>query len=98
MDKTHLSTDQLVSQATDLFRRYRAVLFIVLIALIYAFLLLRIHALDNVPAGSSSSAAPSAKPAPHVDKTVVSQLKQLQDNSVNVQALFNDARQNPFQE
>jgi hypothetical protein len=33
-----------------------------------------------------------------VDPAVVKQLQDLQDNSVNVQSLFNEARNNPFQQ
>jgi hypothetical protein len=39
----------------------------------------------------------SVKPSPRIDQDVVSQLQQLQDNSVSVQALFNQGRTNPFQ-
>ncbi len=34
---------------------------------------------------------------PSVNPKIVSQLEQLQNHSVSVQALFNQARQNPFQ-
>ena len=35
---------------------------------------------------------------PKLDPAIITKIQQLQDNSVGVQALFNEARNNPFQE
>jgi len=79
--------------------RYTIVLFLLLIACVYGFVLLRISVLSSVqPSDSDISAQVQASPVPHIDPGAVQQIQALQDNSVSVQALFNQARSNPFQE
>lgn len=81
------------------FSRYSALLFLVLVAAVYAFLVLRINSLDNaLPSSTPNSAQVTITATPHIDPVVVKQLKQLQDNSVRVKTLFDQARSNPFQE
>lgn len=79
-------------------RRYIFVIFMVFILGLYGFLFLRISALSNAqPSPAAVSSQVQAAQIPHIDQSVVNQLQSLQDNSVNVQALFNQARSNPFQ-
>ncbi len=79
--------------------RYRLFIFIVFVVLVYGFLILRINTLTGTQPSSDAIASQSdpIKTA-HVDKSVVKQLQSLQDNSVNVKTLFDQARSNPFQE
>lgn len=74
--------------------RYRVVLFIVFVAGLSAYLVFQINSAVNVTA----TEAPAAKTAktPRIDTALVQQLQQLQDNSVTVRSLFNEARENPF--
>jgi len=76
--------------------RYKVVLFIALLAGVYGFLFFKINGYSNV--APSSDAQPVVKKIPRIDPSVVQQLQQLQDNSVSVKALFDQARSNPFQE
>jgi len=79
-------------------RRYGLVLFLVFVALIYGFVLLRINSLTNAqPSADAVSSQVKAARIPHIDQSVVQQLQSLQDNSVSVKSLFNQARDNPFQ-
>lgn len=79
-------------------RRYSLLLFLAFVLLIYGFLMLRINSLSNIqPSSDAVSSQVKAARIPHVDQAVVKQLQSLQDNSVSVQALFNQARSNPFQ-
>lgn len=79
-------------------RRYSMICFIVLVVTVYGFLLLRITTLSNQqPTEAEISSQTNASQVPHIDKDVVEQLKSLEDNSVSVQTLFNQARSNPFQ-
>lgn len=87
-----------VSDALHAVTRYRVFLFFLLLAATYGFLLFRISVLNNAEPSASDTTQTQVAPVPHIDKSVVSQLQQLQDNSVSVQALFNQARVNPFQE
>lgn len=77
-------------------RAYSGLAFFLLVAVIYGFILWRINVYSNAPA--SQSEASTATVPPRIDPTVAQKMLDLQNNSVNVQALFNEARQNPFQE
>ncbi len=78
-------------------KRFSAVGFIVLVALIYGFVFMRINTLDNQePSSDSVTSQVQAASVPHIDKSAIEQLKSLHDNSVNVQTLFNQTRSNPF--
>jgi hypothetical protein len=79
-------------------KRYALAGFIVFVLLIYGIVLLRIQSLNNQqPKPDQVSGQVKAARIPHIDQAVVQQLQSLQDNSVNVQALFDQARNNPFQ-
>ncbi len=80
-------------------RRYHVIIFIVGVVCIYSFLVYRINTLNNrAPSQDDVTAELQTSHAPKIDQSVVDKIKLLQDNSVNVQSLFNEARNNPFQE
>lgn len=80
-------------------RRYSLVAFILVVACIYGFVLLRITSLSNIePTDEAVNSQVNGASIPRLDQSVVNQLKSLQDNSVNVQSLFDQARTSPFQE
>ncbi len=77
---------------------YGFIIFVVFVATLYAFVLLRVSSLSNTqPSASAVSSQVQAAQIPHIDQSLVNQLQSLQNNSVSVQALFNQARSNPFQ-
>ncbi len=76
---------------------YKAILFFIFIAAMYGFIVYRISVLSSIAPDTSAVTVSSTK-APHIDPAVVQKINELQDNSVNVQTLFDQARQNPFQE
>jgi hypothetical protein len=92
-----LNTEKLTANLVKL-RRYSFAIFIILVASVYAFILIRINSLGSVE--PSDESVNSQVSAAHlvIDKSVVNQLKSLKDNSVNVQSLFDGARKSPFQE
>jgi len=78
--------------------RYTIILFFLLLVAVYGFVLLKINSLSNAqPNNSAVSSQAQTVAIPHIDPNVVKQIQNLQDNSVSVQALFNQARTNPFQ-
>lgn len=77
-------------------KHYAVLAFILLIAASYGFLVMRINSLQSIPPSTTTSSPVVV--TPHIDPTIVAQLKQLQDNSVCVKALFDQARSNPFQD
>jgi hypothetical protein len=79
--------------------RFKVVVFLVVVTGVYGYILLQISTLSNAqPSAEQISSQASQIKAAHIDKAVVSQLERLKDNSVSVQTLFNNARNNPFQE
>ncbi len=90
-------TAKLIADSEKL-RRYSLLSFIIFVSLIYGFLLFRINSLSGQqPTEAAINKQIKAAKIPQIDKSVVKQLESLQDNSVNVQTLFNQARSNPFQ-
>jgi len=80
-------------------KRYLPVLFVCLLLGIYGFLMYRVSSLTaGGPDSSTADSAVQTAKVPHIDPKLISQLQSLQDNSTNVQSLFDQARQNPFQE
>jgi hypothetical protein len=79
--------------------RLRILLFLILLVVLYGFIAWRISTLANVqPDEAAVSSKLKTTSTPHIDQSVVDKIKQLEDNSVNVQTLFDQARQNPFRE
>jgi hypothetical protein len=98
----NLDLHDILEKLSDLLakaRQYAAVIFCVFIGLIYLFVVYRVQVL-NSSEPSQADVASQSKTAqvPHIDPRVLTQLQQLQDNSVSVQSLFNQARDNPFGE
>jgi hypothetical protein len=79
--------------------KFRYSIFIAFIAIVYSFLILKAitlsHAQPSVIAVQKQSTSTTG---PQINPSIVIKINQLQNNSVNVNALFNQARQNPFQE
>lgn len=84
----------------DQFMAYKVFLFILLVAVVYGYVSWRVYVLNNTSATQSplSSSQSVMVNSPHIDQATIDKIQQLQNNSVSVQALFNEARQNPFQE
>lgn len=91
-------TTSIKSAAVSL-SRYKLIIFVVLVLSVYGYIIFNISVLTNAQPSEEritelSSPIRSAK----IDEKVINQLQQLQDNSVSVKALFDEARNNPFQE
>lgn len=80
-------------------RQYSLYIFISFVAILYGFLLFRISALTNItPTNDQVSSQAQSAHIPKLDEATIKQLQALQDNNVEIQTLFNEARSNPFQE
>lgn len=99
---TELSNKPFVTKLEAILRqigRYRVVIFLLAVVGIYGFVLFQINALNSVqPTQDQINSQSNPIRTAHIDKKVVNQLQSLQDNSVNVKTLFDQARSNPFQE
>ena len=95
-----LNPDAIKTWASNLGRKinaYRVFIFFLVVASIYGYILWRINVYSNAPASQSELSAKSSA-QPHIDQQTLQKIQSLQDNSVSVQSLFDNARQNPFQE
>jgi hypothetical protein len=80
-------------------RRYRVIIFFVAVIMMYSFLVFRINILANgEPSDSDVDAKLQTSKQLKVDPATIKKIQELQDNSSEVKALFNQARNNPFQE
>jgi hypothetical protein len=72
---------------------------IVIFLIVYSVIVIRIN---NLASATPSEAEVQSKlqtiSQPSIDKTLLAKVKQLQDQNIQVQALFNQARNNPFSE
>jgi hypothetical protein len=78
-------------------RHYSLALFLLLVFVLYGFLMYRINLLSQAQPSSATVSQTGGAHSLRVDQNVIHQLQSLQDNSVSVKTLFNDARSNPFQ-
>ncbi len=101
-DKKKLDVSSILEQAEIVAQkasRYKVILFLLFVVLIYGFIVYRINSLNSVqPSDNAIAAQNNPIKAAHIDKSVVNQLESLRNNNVNVQTLFEQARNNPFQE
>lgn len=78
---------------------YRIELFLLAMVLVYVYVAWRADVLGHAqPSQFVISSKETKLPEPHISQVTVNKIQQLQNNNVNVQALFNQARQDPFQE
>ncbi len=100
--KVNFQPQEIPAKALDIAKRlepYRFFIFLIFVALLYGFVLLQINNLSGAePSSEAVSSQVQAAQIPHIDQSVIQQLQSLQNNSVSVQALFNQARSNPFQQ
>ena len=81
--------------------RVRVMMFALFLGLVYGYTIVKINDFSNVtPSATDISTAiqSNQQKSPQINQSVVDKIEQLKDNSVNVQSLFNQARDNPFQE
>lgn len=79
--------------------RYRFIIGLVLVVGLYSWLVLEINVLTRLePTDEQLTEKLQTIKRPKIDQDVVNKINQLQDNSVQVQTLFKQARDNPFQE
>jgi hypothetical protein len=93
-----LNKDKIL-QFTSQLKSFKWVIFLGFIVLVYGLILLRASQLGNAKPNQATIAAESKSlNYPHINPATINSINTLQNNSVNVQSLFNQARQNPFQE
>lgn len=80
-------------------KKYTVVIFIVVVALVFGFLVLRIKNYSSTePTEEAVTEKLTTVQRPKIDKNAISKIQQLEDQNVEVQSLFEQARDNPFSE
>lgn len=102
MSSTELNKQTLVNflnKGMRVFNAYAVIWFLLLLTAVYGFVAMQILAANNAqPADDSVQSQIKSTASPHIDQKVVDKLLSLQDHSVNVKTLFEEARNNPFKE
>lgn len=94
MKLSNPKTQDFIKQVSQL----RVPLFIFTVMVLYIFVMWRVDVLVKAePDQAQIDSQVSATRSPKIDQATVDKVRQLQDNSVSVQALFDEARHNPFQ-
>src|SRR5690348_16241548 len=79
--------------------RYKTFIFVLGFLIIYGFLVVRINILSRrEPTEDAISQKLQSVQRPKIDQTALNKIQALQDQNVQVQALFKQARDNPFSE
>lgn len=82
----------LVNKSKTFILAHGLILAVVFVAISYAYLLVKIAVYKSASISTTEAPAVTLR----IDKNAVDKLNSLQDNSVQVQAIFNDVRNNPF--
>ena len=79
--------------------KYKVFIFFIVVALLYGFIIWRINYFASAePTDAEKTAASEHARVPKINEGIVTKMKNLKDNSVNVQTLFESARSSPFSE
>ncbi|HUP26303.1 MAG TPA: hypothetical protein VM124_01490 [Candidatus Limnocylindrales bacterium] len=80
-------------------KRYAVFVFVMLLLGIFGFFVLRINQYSRIePSDEAVEEKLQAVQRPKVDQSALDKIQQLQDQNVQVHSLFDQARNNPFNE
>ena len=80
-------------------KKHRIVIAIISVLFLYSFMVIEINALNRrEPSEDAINEKLQTIKRPRIDDATIKKIEQLQDNNVDVEALFKTARENPFQE
>lgn len=83
----------------DTARKYLKIGYFVFMLLVFSFLVFQINRFASVePNEDQVDEKLQTVQRPHIDQSSIDKIQQLQDQNVQVQSLFQDARDNPFSE
>ena len=93
------SLSEKLSDALPRLKRYIPLAFLIVVVGLYGFIVYRVNTLNSAePSTEDVTAQSKTAQVPHIDPSLIQQLQSLQNNSTSVKALFDAARDNPFQE
>jgi uncharacterized iron-regulated membrane protein len=93
------SLKPLAKKLSKILRRHAVFGALMVVLLAYLFMVWRINSLASMdPSAEDQAAALTKAHLPKVDKKAIGQIQALEKSNTQVQSLFNNARNNPFQE
>jgi cell division protein YceG involved in septum cleavage len=98
MNKTKKpTTNQNIQAIAIKLKKFAWLIILIFFLIIYGYIYLKINSFESQqPSSSAISSDLKTSVQPTINPKVVQQLETLKNNSVSVQALFNQARHNPF--
>ncbi len=88
-----------LKKLSQLVMKHLTFIIIVGILLVYVYVVARISSLTSAePSPETEAAALAETNIPKIDKKAVEQIQSLEENSTELQSIFNEARTNPFLE
>src|SRR4030095_1957018 len=80
-------------------KRYLVPIFLIFFVSVYAFLVFRVSTMArSEPDDDAVAEKLKTVQRPKLDQNAVDKIEELEDTNIQVQTLFNEARQNPFAE
>ncbi|HSW79438.1 MAG TPA: hypothetical protein VLG47_01550 [Candidatus Saccharimonadales bacterium] len=80
-------------------KKYLNFIILLIFLLLYTFMVVRIDSLSGAaPSDAQVTAKEQAIAQPKIDKATLNKIEKLQNQNIQVQALFNQARNDPFSE
>jgi predicted negative regulator of RcsB-dependent stress response len=99
MKKPKTSLKQQIKPVIQFLNTYKKFLFVLIVLGIIVFLVFRIKQLSMAePTQAAIDEKLQTVTRPKFDQAVLNRIQQLQDQNVDVQSLFDQARNNPFSE
>jgi predicted negative regulator of RcsB-dependent stress response len=99
MKKNKPTLTQQIQPAVRFVKKYKKFLFSMIVLAMLGFLVFRINQLATAePSEAMIDEKLQTVTRPKLDQEVIDRIQQLQDQNVEVQSLFDQARKNPFNE
>lgn len=88
-----------IRPALQFVKRYVVFIFVIIILLIFGFFVFRINQFSQTePDETAVQEKLQTVQRPKIDQAVIDKIQQLQDQNIQIQSLFDQARNNPFSE
>lgn len=97
LDLKSIKIGPLINTFSKRFGKHMVFAALLIVLLSYIFVVFRINSLANAEPDASQQVS-VANSIPKIDKNAVNQIQSLEQNNADVHALFEQARNNPFQE
>jgi predicted Holliday junction resolvase-like endonuclease len=80
-------------------RRFSVLIFVITVLSLYSFLVLHISSLTQIEADEQAVTEQlQTTKRPRIDQSAIEKIEDLQDQNVQINSLFQEARENPFSE